>query len=238
MPTQTVGIFGKKDGIAEGGIDGRFRVAGAEVILFGGGAKHGRIHDVHQQRACPLGIIGSCRGVRVYQRHEGEELGVGFGGVFGVGALPAILGGNVAVVHVLFGAVNNRQEAIYKEGIVSRGPAAQAGDIGRCNPQAGVGGGGCRGGEGGSQRGGGSRRGRGREGGSKGGGDRGCGSLAGRGGGGTAAGYADEQTKEQEEPKFELFHGCHLNGFWLWMGGLRMGMIGENGREKVTFFTK
>ena len=97
VPAQAVGILGEEDRVAEGRIDGRCGIAGAEVGALGGGTQRGRIHDVHEQAAGAPGVVRPRRRRGVDQRHEGEQLGVRLGGIFGVGALAAVFGGDAAL---------------------------------------------------------------------------------------------------------------------------------------------
>ena len=99
----------------------------------------GLVHDVHDQLAGAGGIIAADRGVVLDQREEGEQLGVGFRGVFLIAHIAAVLIGHAPFVHLLFGALGQQRQAVPIERIAVTRPGAQPRQIGRGEPQARVG---------------------------------------------------------------------------------------------------
>ena len=95
-----VTIFGRKVGVAEGRVLGRF-VTG---IILGRGRSLGRlVHDVHEQGAGAFGIVGADRRVIFHQRQKGKEFSVHLRRILLIAHIATILVGDAPFVHFAFG---------------------------------------------------------------------------------------------------------------------------------------
>ena len=94
---------------------------------------------MHDQLAGAGGIVAADRGVVLDQREEGEQLGVGFRGIFLIAHVAAVLIGHAPFVHLLFGALGQQRQAVPIERIAVARPGAQPRQVGRGEPQARVG---------------------------------------------------------------------------------------------------
>ena len=95
-----ISIFRRKVGVAEGRVLGRF-VTG---IILGRGRSLGRlVHDVHDQGAGAVGIVGARCCIIFYQRQKGEEFGVHLRRILLIAHIATILVGDAPFVHFAFG---------------------------------------------------------------------------------------------------------------------------------------
>ena len=116
-------------------VSGKSRVAEG---LIGGRPFGCLVHHVHEQRAGALGVVGARGRVIFNEGHEGEEHGVHFVGVLLPGDAAAVPAGQVARIHLRFGAGGQNCQPVLVHRVAGNGPGAQPGQIAGAHPEAGM----------------------------------------------------------------------------------------------------
>jgi hypothetical protein len=103
----------------------------------------GLVHHIHQQTAGALGALGAGVAVRVDQRHKGEELGIGFGGIGFPGQTALVRPDRIGlIVGKEFGVVVDQrliigdQQPLAVHRVARHRPRTQTGQIVLGEPQA------------------------------------------------------------------------------------------------------